>query len=80
MASHKEDFERSLKALGELSKNSKVLEASPIDSFKAALDRRWKALTKEVSADMVLVVETWQVYHKCVACLGSLMFWVAQTC
>lgn len=45
----KEDFEKSLKALDELSQHDKVLEVSPVDSYKVALDRRWKALWKEVS-------------------------------
>jgi hypothetical protein len=45
---HKEDFERSMKALEQLSEHKQLLESGPVDDYKTALDRRWKALGKEV--------------------------------
>ena len=48
--SHKGDMERTVKALAELTTQHKqLLEPTPIDNYRAALDRRWKALGKEVS-------------------------------
>lgn len=37
-----------MKALEQLSQHNQLLESAPVDSFKAVLDRRWKALGKEV--------------------------------
>ena len=47
--SHKEDIEKTLKALAELSQHKQLLESGPIDTYRVTLERRWKALSKEVS-------------------------------
>lgn len=44
----REDVEKSLKGLAELSQHKQLLEPAPVDGYRAALDRRWKALGKEV--------------------------------
>lgn len=38
-----------MKALEQLSEHKQLLEPAPVETYKAALDRRWKALGKEVS-------------------------------
>ncbi len=46
----RECVEATLRALTELTQHKQLLVPSPIDSYRMALDRRWKALGKEVSA------------------------------
>ena len=45
---HKEDIDLTLKALEDLSEQRQLLEPGPIDSYRVALERRWKTLCKEV--------------------------------
>lgn len=46
--SHQENYEETLKALERLATHKQLLEPAPIETYKTALDRRWKALGKEV--------------------------------
>lgn len=48
--SHKEDFEKSVSSLEELTQHKQLLVPAPIDTYRTALDRRWKGLGKEVKA------------------------------
>ena len=56
MESHREGVETTLKALTELAEHKELLVPSPIDSYKMQLDRRWKALGKEVRGHSLCVV------------------------
>ena len=49
MRDHEGDLVKSVKALSDLAQHVQVLDPSPIDSYKVALDRRWKALGNDVS-------------------------------
>ncbi len=40
---------KSVKALTELAQHKKVLDPAPIDSYKNSLERKWKAMTNDVS-------------------------------
>lgn len=50
--SHKQDFEKSVSSLEELSQHKQLLVPAPVDTCRTALDRRWKGLGKEVRSSL----------------------------